>query len=762
MGGDTWTNISNSYFSPNNGFPQNKVVHADQHNIQFVFDNSSKAIFTNDGGIYYSDDLQNSEPSFTIKNQKYNTTQFYSCCLWPDANDNFYFGGTQDNGSWLVEGNDLDPALVTKFFGGDGGYCFIGQNDADVLCVSAQYIDIAVTIDNGDNYSFYQVGDSRGAFINPYTIDDKNKIVYGAFENDKYFLITDPVNQIEIDSVEIPEFEGAQISAITVDHSVENRIWVGVRPYFDEEWKGHSGVFRIDNAHTKNPTVTEFSDPSWTQFMAPRNIFMDEMNPEYMLLTFSNFGVQNVWITKDSGENWTPIDGDLPDMPVRWGVINPTNENEIIVATELGVLHSTLLNGENSKWLEYQSGMPRLRVSMLAMRSSDNRLLGASYGQGLFYTTMSANQESQLAVSFGQQELIILENEGEVVGANECNEPLRSISIPLRLNRSTEESVLLSITSEDGDVDGIILPEQFEVPKGVAAFSTTVQIVDDGLREDRQSVNLILNIVQGEALVDIGELQLRVSDDDNNFINLEVETELVSVSKTLQQNEFLHFASDKAIARVKPTSGEGSGLVCATVSIDGKGTDAIAPDWLNGYLVLNKTFNISSDLQDGNYDVELYFNPSEMGLLLSDFLDLKILRSEKPISEITNIDEVKIISDAVPQVLREDFYRIKFSTNDLGGFAITNAPDLSSVANSEIEIEGISIYPNPTTTTIHIHGFKDFSDLYYKVYDLEGRLIVYGVRSNFINSSLWSAGQYILELGNLSDGHKNVYKILKQ
>ena len=139
-GGESWIPLSNWYASASDGFVEKRVVHADQHEIQFINGDPSQAIFTNDGGIYYSDNLGAAEPSFIPKDQGYNTTQFYSCCMPPAAVDQIYAGGTQDNGTWLVFGDELDPDMTLAAFGGDGGYCFWGTNQTpDNCCIFSVY-----------------------------------------------------------------------------------------------------------------------------------------------------------------------------------------------------------------------------------------------------------------------------------------------------------------------------------------------------------------------------------------------------------------------------------------------------------------------------------------------------------------------------------------------------------------------------------------------------------------------------------------------
>ena len=92
-GGKTWF-VYEYYF-----------IHPDHHNVVFNDKNNDEAIFSCDGGVYYSADAgQNlgNRPKIEERNKNYNTTQFYSVAIRNIQNDETVIGGAQDNGSWKV------------------------------------------------------------------------------------------------------------------------------------------------------------------------------------------------------------------------------------------------------------------------------------------------------------------------------------------------------------------------------------------------------------------------------------------------------------------------------------------------------------------------------------------------------------------------------------------------------------------------------------------------------------------------------------
>ena len=88
-----------------NGFgPYN--IHADNHDVVWHPTDSSKVYIVNDGGIYYSNNAGN---TWQTLNKNYATTQFYNIGI---SADRYVVGGTQDNGSWVMDCPGNTPNIV--------------------------------------------------------------------------------------------------------------------------------------------------------------------------------------------------------------------------------------------------------------------------------------------------------------------------------------------------------------------------------------------------------------------------------------------------------------------------------------------------------------------------------------------------------------------------------------------------------------------------------------------------------------------------
>ena len=124
-------------------------------------------------------------------------------------------------------------------------------------------------------------------------------------------------------------------------------------------------------------------------------IAIENGNENHLLVTYFNYGVTSVWETTDGGSNWTNVEGDLPDMPVRWCMFDPTNSDRALLATEVGVWTTNDLNGSSTDWDPSVSGLANVRVDMLQTRTSDNLVLAGTHGRGLFTTDAFSSARAQ-------------------------------------------------------------------------------------------------------------------------------------------------------------------------------------------------------------------------------------------------------------------------------------------------------------------------------------------------------------------------------
>ncbi|WP_299457697.1 PKD domain-containing protein [uncultured Microscilla sp.] len=379
-GGDNWTQISK--WSNNNLLANLDVplVHADHHTIIFL--NSDKILFGNDGGIYYTEDGSQAVPTITSKENGYNTSQFYSCALHPTAGSNYMLGGTQDNGSQKL--NDILIGKSVEVTGGDGGFAYIDQNEPTYQFTSFTFNNWYRSSDGG--LTFTKVNHAlsgTGSFINPTDYDNDANILYAATNTGSYLRWNDPQTGNSTSEVNVAAFGSAAITHIAISPNTVHRVFFGL---------DNGNIVRVDNAHTSSPSATTINAGAGMPNSASVScVAIEKGNDDHLLVTYSNYGVTSVWETTDGGTTWFNVEGNLPDIPVRWALFNPNNSKQAMLATELGVWFTEEIKGINTTWVASNNGLANVRVDMLQIRDSDNTIIAGTHGRGMFSTDFFAS-----------------------------------------------------------------------------------------------------------------------------------------------------------------------------------------------------------------------------------------------------------------------------------------------------------------------------------------------------------------------------------
>ena len=372
-------------FQPSNGNTQGTINgHVDQHLIWYDEEQSGRMLHGNDGGVYYR--LAGPEGPVIDKNNGYNVTQFYACAFHPDEYSNYMLGGTQDNNSLQLNANGIGTARIVN--GGDGMFCHIDQNEGDIQIVSSQFGNYRISQNGGQ--SFDGGVSVNGGFVNISDYDDNANVLYAqTFDGDLYRYRLNGDNSEPIVNTGI----NGTISAIYTDPNVDDRIYIGAG----------GRVWRIDNANTGQ----SLSATPLQQFGGSiLSIDVERGNPDHILVTRGNYGLSNnIHESIDGGETWVGVEGtavteNLPDVPVRWGVFNPDNGDQAMIATEVGVWATEDLDGENTVWFPPVPGRgtPLVRTDMLQVRFSDKAVLAATYGRGLWSSDVWSDPRARLTV----------------------------------------------------------------------------------------------------------------------------------------------------------------------------------------------------------------------------------------------------------------------------------------------------------------------------------------------------------------------------
>lgn len=377
-GGQNWAPISQWY----GGYGQ-PFVHADQHEIVFKPGSSQTFFIGNDGGVFRGKSAAGGgKPDFEFVANGYNVTQYYGCAISPEVGSPLALAGAQDNGTQLFGQNSyqnpLDSGQISQkpaqtVTGGDGGFCHFDRDQPGIQITSYVFSTVNITGDNWATYEQVSIGQgNEGLFINPSAYDDVSNTLFMAFEFNQIALIKD-VGGENLPQITPISLNNSYITCLSVWPGAPDCLLLGL---------SNGDVAKLENASSTSPKVTFLRDGTgW-----PTCIAIAPSDPNHWLLTYSNYGIVSVFETKNGGTDWLAVEGNLPDMPIRWAVFAPNSSENALLATELGVWATDRLDGEATTWLPANGSMANVRTDMIATRPADGRVIAATHGRGLFET----------------------------------------------------------------------------------------------------------------------------------------------------------------------------------------------------------------------------------------------------------------------------------------------------------------------------------------------------------------------------------------
>ncbi|MFV1981241.1 MAG: hypothetical protein ACC655_08825, partial [Rhodothermia bacterium] len=388
-GGSTWSNITRMSSFGCGGIAS---VHPDQHALVFQPGSSQSLVIGNDGGIYYTSNVTASRPTYVSRNNGYNVTQYYSAAQSPDSAANRIVGGTQDNGSPLLDalGESGELADVT---GGDGAYTHINQLTNVNAFASNQWLNLHHSSNGGQSFTYlgYFSGGSP-LFINPSDLDENTDHLYFNYSSAGVARLEKPPFGGSVSATLVGPTGGfggvaTHIRASQYAPALTSTIFVGT----------------IAGRLYRGAGVESGGSPTWSQVNAlppstPGGISSIDIgaSEDTLLVTISNYGKKSVWLTHDGGSNWIDLDtgSNLPDMPVWWGMFHPDNPDKIFIGTETGLWYTENVNASPVSW-SVEANIPLTRVVTLRYRPSDRQLLAVTHGLGAWTGTVLETTETQ-------------------------------------------------------------------------------------------------------------------------------------------------------------------------------------------------------------------------------------------------------------------------------------------------------------------------------------------------------------------------------
>jgi len=380
-GGQNWHQISNwlgMYYDDIDNY-----VHGDQHCIKFQPGNSENIVFCTDGGVFLAENAIWDIPLLNERNKNLNTLQFYTAAINPNKNSRFYLGGTQDNGTLSTNGAPINISNLVQ--GGDGAFCFI---NSESNTITSHYYNRYLVNNNGE-YKFIDA--YSGTFISPADYNEKLDALYAnahMFDGEKsgeILRIKNIAGNYTRSFHSLNTGTSVPFSAIKISptSTITNTVlFIGTQA---------GRLFKVENSQSA-PSATEITDNNFPT--ANISCIDISSNGETILVTFSNYGINSVWISKDAGNSWESIENNLPDIPVRWALLHTSNPKQVMLATEVGIWSADDISIDNFEWKLTNNGLANVRVDMIRMRSVDETVLAATHGRGLFTAKFESNISS--------------------------------------------------------------------------------------------------------------------------------------------------------------------------------------------------------------------------------------------------------------------------------------------------------------------------------------------------------------------------------
>lgn len=381
-------------YATTNDVSQYANHHPDNHSFVFHPISDSLGYSGHDGGISYSSNMYNTTGggtpvTWSALNNGYNVTQLYTVAIAPEAGSNLIVGGAQDNGNQVLNATGF-PGWTMSPEGGDGTFTAIAPTADNRMYYSTQNGRIRSYERDFTFIELFHPGTGLNQqFVNPFELDPNNStyLYYGAgssssttgiWRNDNVKSGTPSTSWTYLTSSQLSLGAGNRVSAIGVSKTNNS----------DVVYYGTSNgqVRRIDNASTgATPTVTNITSGSFPSGYVS-SISVDPFNSANVMLTFSNYNVNRVWYSTNSGTSWTNVGGNLNTASgpsIRSCAIVNTDSRMYFLGTSTGLYYCNSAD-LGTTWTQQTFNDQNVVVSMVRFRQADSILAFGTHGRGIY------------------------------------------------------------------------------------------------------------------------------------------------------------------------------------------------------------------------------------------------------------------------------------------------------------------------------------------------------------------------------------------
>ncbi|MEX0275793.1 MAG: T9SS type A sorting domain-containing protein, partial [Flavobacteriaceae bacterium] len=185
-----------------------------------------------------------------------------------------------------------------------------------------------------------------------------------------------------VEQAQTATLDGSSITALDISkYPVANKLYYGTNS---------GGIYRVENANLDDQPAVDVSTGKGLPQGYVSNIYVDQKNSNRVFAVFSNYGIPSVFMSRNAGETWRDISGNLEENrdgsgngpSVRWFAMNGKNDG-YFVGTSTGLYYAPLLRGKNTYWFREPLRIGNGVVTQVKTRK-DGFVAAAVHGNGVY------------------------------------------------------------------------------------------------------------------------------------------------------------------------------------------------------------------------------------------------------------------------------------------------------------------------------------------------------------------------------------------
>ncbi len=411
-------------------YEQITQMHVDHHALEISRNNPDFMIAGNDGGVYYSND--GGQNWFHYKNLP--ITQFYNIEV-DESNTEIVLGGTQDNNTILTQTGSADDWY--PILGGDGFHVNVDPDEGNIVYAEYQFGNLFKSVEGGANMEYALFGVDQNDRTNWNT-----PVVLSPYDNDVVYYGSNRLyrsNQAEVWLLMSPDLtnglhpSGASsygtITAIAPSYNSMDVVYTG-----SDDGRVH---VTMDGGNNWTPIDADLPERYVSQ------IAVHPDRDSTVLVVFSGFAYEDytphVFVSEDAGHSWTDISWNLPDIPLNDIVYWP-GVDAWVVSSDMGVWVNYDYWLKN--WEVLGTGLPASVISDLRIHEPSNTLYAGTFGRSIFsldLTEVSPDTATNNLALVNEVAIHVYPNPVSNILNVELDSPFKRLTIFNQLGQKMEE-----------------------------------------------------------------------------------------------------------------------------------------------------------------------------------------------------------------------------------------------------------------------------------------------------------------------------------